>query len=80
MQNMHHRNNYDDDYLDKVKEFKATCILVFKLQETYGDEQQRDVDRKHFKQILSDLHLEHLESSLVDMARLGMRIQQRSGH
>ena len=68
-----HRNNYDDDYLDKVKEFKATCILVFKLQETYGDEQQRDVDRKHFTQILSDLHLEHLESSLVDMSRLGTR-------
>ena len=73
MPNMQHRNNYDDDYLDKVKEFKATCILVFKLQETYSDERQRDVDRKHISQILSDLNLEHLESSLVDMSRLGTR-------
>ena len=73
MQNMPHRQNYNDDYLNKVKDFKANCILVFKLTETFDDHRQYDVDRNHVTQILSDLDLEHLESSFVEITRLGTR-------
>ena len=73
MQNMPHRQNYNDDYLNKVKDFKANCILVFKLTETYDDHRQYDVDRDHVTQILSDLDLEHLDSSFVEITRLGTR-------
>ena len=56
-----HRNNYNNDRLDRVKQFKANCIIAFKIKEIFDDDRQHDVDKIHVRQILSDLNLEHLE-------------------
>ena len=63
------------DYLNRVKKFKANCILVFKIREqTHANQdQQRDIDRFHIQRILSDLDLEHLQEDHVWNDRLGRK-------
>ena len=71
-----HRNNYNDAHLDRVKQFKANCIIAFKIKEAYDDGRQYDVDKLHVRQILSDLNLEHLgiyENEAFEVNRVGKK-------
>ena len=58
--------NQDDDFINRIKEFKANCIIVFRIKEESEDiDNQNDIDRFHMQDILSDLNLEQLSTSLL---------------
>ena len=73
--NMHSRNQ-DNYFLNKIKAFKANCIIVFRIkEEDEREDWQNNIDHLHFQDILTELNLENLEGEhvYVESTRLGRK-------
>ena len=73
--NMRSRNQ-DNYFLNRIKAFKANCIIVFRIkEEDEREDWQNNIDHLHFQDILTELDLENLEEEhvYVESTRLGRK-------